>query len=67
MNRSKRIEIGATYRWRLLFEQIELIEPTILFFLSLDISPDRLLINSYGGNEISTSPKMGNDPLIVDK
>ena len=39
-------------------EQIELIEPTILFFLCLDICPERRLINSNSRNEIPTSPEM---------
>jgi len=39
-------------------EQIHLIEPTILFFLSSDILPDLLLIHPNRGNKIPPGPEM---------
>jgi hypothetical protein len=41
-----------------LLEQIHLIEPTILFFLSPYILPDCLLIYPNRGNKISPTPDM---------
>ena len=42
----------------LLLEQIQLIDPTIFFLLSLDVVGDYLLISTDSGNMIPASPEM---------
>src|SRR5512138_839059 len=58
VNRSKRFNWAPPKGGASLFKKVHLIESTILFFLGLDIRPDRLLIESNRGNKIPSGPKM---------
>ena len=47
------------------FEQFHFIEPIIAIDLDSDMSPDRFLIYPAGGNNITSSPRMGIHKMLT--